>query len=135
MGPQLRSKTATVGRSESAIDRCSEATSERHSEAVMARAELGAKAGERGTVEPWLETAIAGRSELVTDWCSEVGPERRSEAVAARVELGAKVGERGPETMADVGWIGNWCSGQDYWGSTHSFCFDGLQDGEGTLVI
>jgi hypothetical protein len=88
MGPQLRSKTATVGRPESAIDRCSEATSERHSEAVMARAELG-----------------------------------------------AKVGERGPETMADVGWIGNWCSGQDYWGSTHSFCFDGLQDGEGTLVI
>jgi hypothetical protein len=62
----------------------------------------------------------------------------RSPTTAARAEVGAKAGERIPRTMADGGWVGNQCNGQElgnYWGVTHSFCFDGLQDGEGTFII
>jgi hypothetical protein len=99
---------------------------------VGARAELGAKVGERGVVEPWSETATAGQSELLTDQCSKAAPERRLEtagawrspAAVARAELGAKAGERAPETMVVGGWVGNRSTGQElgnYWGAIHSF--------------
>jgi hypothetical protein len=46
---------------------------------------------------------------------------QHSPAAVARAEVGAKVGERGQETMVDIGWVGNRCSGQElrnYWGVT-----------------